>query len=441
MNSEPTNPIETDWSTDAIVERRDRYFSASQRKFVPYKKPLILQRGEGQYLWDELGNRYTDLLGMNLCISIGHAHPRVVEAASEQMKQLTHCTTMFYHPVAAHYAEELTATMPKGEDWVVHFTNSGAEAIDLALMMARSFTGNNDMLALQNSYHGATYGAQSVTGISGFRHNVAQLGGVAFVAEPNQYRGVFGEGVDPYLDDIERTIQTSTTGNLAGIIIEPVQGYGGIVEMPVGYISGAAERVRARGGLLIIDEVQSGVGRTGDNFWAFEGHGVMPDIVVMAKGIGNGIPLGAVVAKRNVAEVMADKFLFHTYGANPVACAAGRAVLRAIAGEKLQSNAKTVGAALKQRLEGLGQKYDVIGDVRGKGLMMAIEMVTDRATKEPATDLTAAVFEETRAQGIVVSKSGPHRSVLRMVPPLCLAMEDVDAVADALDKSFEKALS
>ncbi|MEM7026034.1 MAG: aminotransferase class III-fold pyridoxal phosphate-dependent enzyme, partial [Pseudomonadota bacterium] len=329
-------PIETDWATDAIVERREKYYAATQRKLVPYATPLIFQRGQGQYLWDETGARYIDLLGMNVCISVGHAHPDVVEAASGQLAELTHCTTMFYHPVPAHYAEELTATMPPGHDWVVHFTNSGAEAIDLAFMLARSHTGNRDMLALRNSYHGATFGAQSLTGISGFRHEVGHLGGVTFVPEPNPYRGIFGEAVDPYLDEIDHAIRAATSGRLAGMIIEPVQGYGGIVPMPEGYIAGAFERVRASGGVCIIDEVQSGVGRTGDHFWAFEGHGVVPDIVVMAKGIGNGVPLGAVVARREVAECMADKFLFHTYGANPMACAAGRAVLKVMRDEKLQ---------------------------------------------------------------------------------------------------------
>jgi alanine-glyoxylate transaminase/(R)-3-amino-2-methylpropionate-pyruvate transaminase len=436
----PEREIPVDWSTDGIVARRNRFFAASQRKFVPYETPLIFQRGSYQYLWDEKGRKYIDLLGMNLCISVGHAHPRVVEAVCKQVAELTHCTTMFYHPAPAHLAEELAATMPAGHEWVVHFTNSGSEAIDLALVMARSYTGNTDMLSLRTSYHGPTIGAQSLTGIAGFRHPNSQLGGVAFVPEPNQYRGIFGEGVEPYLDEIDRTIGASTTGRLAGMIIEPLQGYGGVVAMPPGYIAGAFERVRAAGGLGIIDEVQSGFARTGDNYWAFEADGVVPDIVVMAKGIGNGIPLAAVVARRHIAESMADKFLFHTYGANPVACAAGRAVLRIIREERLQENAKKVGAALKSRFEELQRKYPVIGDVRGRGLMMAIELVKDRATKEPAPEVTAKVFEETRRQGVVVSKSGPNRSILRMVPPLCLSMEDVAPVADAMDKSFAVAL-
>jgi alanine-glyoxylate transaminase/(R)-3-amino-2-methylpropionate-pyruvate transaminase len=429
--------LEVDWSTEAIVERRNRFYSATQRKFVPYKEPLIIKRGKGQYVWDERDQKYIDLLGMNLCISVGHAHPQVVKAASEQLAELTHCTTMFYHPVPAQYAEELAATMPVGHDWVVHFTNSGAEAIDLALLMARSHTGNIDMLALASSYHGATFGAQSVTGISGFRHPVPQLGGVAFVAEPNQYRGIHGEGVEPYLAEVQRAIDTSTSGRIAGMIVEPVQGYGGIVPMPDGYISGAFERVRAAGGVCIVDEVQSGVARTGDAFWAFESHGVVPDIVVVAKGVGNGIPLGAVIAKRNVAESMADKFLFHTYGANPVACAAGRAVLKVIREERLQENARTVGAALKARLEDLKNQFPLVGDIRGRGLMLAIELVKDRATKEPAPEATLAIFEETRRNGLVASRSGPYRNVIRMCPPLCLSMADVDDVMERFIRSFK----
>ena len=433
--------LETDWSTEGIVARRDRYYAASQRAFVPYKTPLIFQRGEGQYLWDETGKRYLDLLAMNVCISVGHAHPKVTAAVKAQAESLAHCTTMFYHPVPAHFAEELVAKMPAGEDWVVHFMNSGAEAADLALLMARSFTRNIDFLSLRNGYHGATFGAQSLTGISGFRHNVPLLGGIHHVANPDRYRGIYGDDTQSYLDEIDRTITHSTSGHLAGMIIEPVQGYGGIVEMLPGYIKGAAERVRAKGGVLVVDEVQSGFARTGDHFWGFEAHDVIPDIVILAKGIGNGYPLAAVVAKRQVADALAGKFYFNTYGANPVSCAAGRAVLQVIAEEGLQANAKKVGAEMLGVLEDLQQKHAVIGDVRGRGLMMAIELVRDRASKTPATEETAAVFEASREEGLVLSKSGPYRSVLRMVPPLCLASGDVGLFADAMDKAFSRALS
>ena len=425
----------TDWSLEGTARRRDTYYAASQAKFVPFAEPIVFQKGQGQYLWDNAGRKYTDLLGMNVCISVGHSHPRVVAAAMAQAQDLTHCTTMFHHPTPAHLAEELAARMPKGHDWVVHFTNSGAEAIDLAMTMARTYSGNLDLLALRSAYHGPTAAAQSITGISSWRHP-GMPGNVAFVAEPNQYRGIFGAGTDPYLDEIDRVIATATTGHLAGIVIESVQGYGGIIEMPPGYLAGAAERVRAAGGLYIADEVQSGFGRTGARFWGFEAGGVVPDIVVMAKGLGNGFPIGAVVAKREVAAPMAEKFLFHTYGANPTSTAAARAVLAVIDDEGLQENAGRVGAALLARLKDLQARHSVIGDVRGAGLMLAIEMVSDRAAKTPDAKATAAIFEACRAQGLILSKSGPHQSVLRMVPPLCLTLADVDVVAEGLDAAL-----
>ncbi len=433
--------MQTNWMLDDTARRRDRFYAASQSKFVPFKNPMVFRKGSMQYLWDVEGRKYTDLLGMNVCISVGHSHPKVVAAAMEQARELTHCTTMFYHPVPAHFAEELAATMPNSSDcieWVVHFTNSGSEAVDLAMTMARRFTGNLDLLALRSAYHGPTAAAQSITGISGWRHP-GMPGNVAFVPDPHQYRGIFGEcaGAEPYLDEIERTILAATSGQVAGIFIESVQGYGGIVELPKGYMSGAAERVRESGGLLIADEVQAGFGRTGDHMWGFEADGVIPDIVVMAKGIGNGFPLGAVVARKHVAAPMAEKFMFHTYGANPTSCAAGRAVLQVIKEDKVRENARDVGAALLERLHALKAKYPAIGDVRGRGLMLAIELVKDRKTKEPDPQTTAAVFEATRECGVILSKSGAYQSCLRMVPPMCLSMEDVDHVHDGLDQAFD----
>lgn len=441
--------LATSWDIGDTAARRDQYYAASQRKFVPFKDPMVFQKGSMQYLWDAEGRKFTDLLGMNVCISVGHSHPRVVAAAMEQAQTLTHCTTMFYHPVPAHFAEELAATMPKRSkdmdediEWVVHFTNSGSEAVDLAMTMARGYTGNLDLLALRTAYHGPTASAQSITGISGWRHP-GMPGNVAFVADPNQYRGIFGEnaGAAPYLDEIDQTIRSATPGKVAGMVIESVQGYGGIVEMPPGYLSGAAERVRAAGGLYIADEVQSGFGRTGDHMWGFESDDVIPDIVVMAKGIGNGFPLGAVVARKHIAAPMAEKFLFHTYGANPTACAAGRAVLDVIATDKVQENARVVGRALLARLQDCKGKFSAIGDVRGRGLMLAIEVVKDQKTKEPDAAVTSAVFEACRESGLILSKSGPYQSCLRMVPPMCLSLDDVEHVAEGLDRAFSKATS
>ncbi len=429
--------LETDWTVAGTAQRRDTFYAASQTKFVPFKDPIVFKKGAMQYLWDAEGRKYTDLLGMNVCISVGHSHPKVVAAAQAQAADLTHCTTMFYHPVPAHLAEELAATMPKGHDWVVHFTNSGSEAVDLAMTIARTYSGNLDLLALRTAYHGPTAAAQSVTGIAGWRHP-GMPGNVAFVADPNQYRGIFGEnaGAAPYLDEIERTIATATNGKVAGMLVESVQGYGGIIEMPAGYMAGAAERVRAAGGLYIADEVQSGFGRTGDHMWGFEADGVVPDIIVMAKGLGNGFPIGAVVTKKEIAAPMAERFMFHTYGANPTSCAAARAVLQILKEDKVQENARTVGAALLERLKDLQARHGVIGDVRGRGLMLAIEMVKDRTTKEPDRETTSAVFENCRDSGLILSKSGPTQSCLRMVPPMCLTLADVDQVADGLDRAF-----
>ncbi len=428
--------LDTDWSTAAIVARREKFYAASQRAFVPYKTPLIFAKGDRQYLWDETGKKYLDLLGMNVCVSVGHNHPTVTQAVREQMEQLQHCTTMFYHPVPAHFAEELAARMPKGHDWVVHFTNSGTEAVDLALVMAQQFTGNIDMLALRNAYHGATIGAQSLTGISGFRHNIPLLTGIHHVANPDPYRGIFGDDTEAYLAEIDRTIQYATSGKLAGFIVEPIQGYGGVVETPAGYLASTAAKVRERGGLMIVDEVQSGFGRTGDNFWGFEAHGIVPEIVVMAKGIGNGFPLAAVVAQRHVADALAGKFSFHTYGASPTSCAAGRAVLQVIDEEGLQANSKKVGALLREVLDRLHQKHEIIGEVRSHGLMLAIELVTDRKSKIPAAAATADIFEKTREHGLVMSKSGADKNILRMVPPMCIKESDVAQVEDALERVF-----
>lgn len=437
INRDPDHfTLPVDWNTDHIVARREKYYAASQRAFVPYKTPLIFKRGQDQYLWDEQGNQYLDCLSQNLCVSIGYNNPAVTRAVQHQAEQIQHCTTMFFHPVPAHFAEELAAKFPAGEDWVVHFTNSGAEAIDFALLLARSHTRNNDIVSLANSYHGATFGAQSVTGISNFRHNISLLNGIQFAPNPDQYRGIHGVGVEPYLQDLERTIHYGTSGTIAGMFFEQVQGYGGIVPLPDGYLAGAFERVRAAGGICIVDEVQSGFGRTGEGYWAFESQGVVPDIVVLAKGIGNGFPLGAVVAKRDIAEAMANKFYFNTYGANPVSCSAGRAVLRVIDECGLVDNAKRVGAALLEVLQQLQNEYPIIGDVRGQGLMMAAELVRDRDTREPATEEMDQLFQLTRKYGLVASKSGAHKNVLRICPPLCIQMEDVPFFETAIKNSF-----
>ena len=391
-----------------------------------------------QYVYDENDKKYLDCLAQNLCISIGHNHPLVNHEAKKQINEMVHCTTMYYHAVPNHFAEELVAKMPSGEDWVVHFVNSGSEANDLAILMARLYTGNYEILALRNSYHGLHFGAMALTGVKTCRHRVPMAGGITHVHNPDQYRGVHGATVDPYLNEIDLTIDSSTSGEIAGYIAEPVQGYGGVIPLPEGYLAGAFDRVRSAGGICIIDEVQTGFARMGSHMWGFESHGVIPDIVVMAKGIGNGYPIAAVVSKREIAESMSEKKFFNTYGSNPMSCAAGRAVLRAIEDDKLMDNAQKTGDLLEEKMLVLKEKYDIIGDVRGRGLMRGVEFVKDRFTKEPAPDEASRVAEMNKDNGLIVGRGGVHGNILRINPPICVTKEDIRFIAEIMENSCGK---
>ncbi len=253
-----------------MAASRERYLSPSLASFTAFERPLLLARGEGQYVWDADGKRHLDCLAQNLCISVGYAHARVTAAVHEQMRELQHVTTMYYHPLPGQFAEELIATLPTGHDWVAHFVNSGAEAIDLAVLVARAYTRNFDMLTLRNSYHGMHFGAMAASGLALCHQPVPQAPGYVHVHNPDQYRGAYGPGIDPYLDDLRRVIDSSTSGVVAGLIVEPIQGYGGVIPMPEGYLRRAAERIHSVGGLLIADEVQTGFARTGERFWGFE---------------------------------------------------------------------------------------------------------------------------------------------------------------------------
>ena len=377
--------LNTDWSTASIVARREKYYAASQRAFVPYKTPLIFAKGDRQYLWDETGKKYLDLLGMNVCVSVGHNHPTVTAAVREQIEQLQHCTTMFYHPVPAHFAEELAARMPKGHDWVVHFTNSGTEAVDLALVMAQQFTGNIDMLALRNAYHGATIGAQSLTGISGFRHNIPLLTGIHHVANPDPYRGIFGDDTDAYLAEIDRTIQYATSGKLAGFIVEPIQGYGGVVETP-DWLSRRRCRQGARawraddhrrGPIRLWPHRRQFLGlrspwhrsrnrRHGQGYWQWLslGRGRRP------------APCCRCACQENSRSIPMAQAPPPAPPAAPFCRSSTRKACRQIP--------KRLARQLRKVLDRLHQKHEIIGEVRSHGLMLAIELVTDRKSKTPA---------------------------------------------------------
>ena len=407
--------------------------------FLYYKKPLMLVEGKLQYVWDETGKRYLDGLGGIVTVSVGHCHPHVVEAARRQNETLQHSTTIYLHPNIAQYAQKLAAKMP-GELKACYFVNSGSEANDLALHMARAYTGNYDVIALRNSYHGGNAGTMGVTAHGTWKFNVPHSFGVHHAAVPDPYRGPYGRN-DPeagrkYAADVKQLIDFATSGQIAGFLAESIQGVGGVVVFPDSYLKHAYEHVRAAGGVCIADEVQAGFGRTGTHFWGFETQGVIPDIVTMAKGIGDGCPLAAVVTTHQIASVLAKRNHFNTFGGNPVVSAIGKAVLEVIEREKLQENSLIQGTYLLAGLEKLKAKHPIIGDVRGKGLMLGIELVKDRQTKEPAKAECAQVLELTREMGLLLGKGGLQGSVIRFAPPMCITRADADFLLEVLDAAF-----
>ena len=371
--------------------------------------------------------------------STTRSHPHVVEAIRRQNETLQHSTTIYLHPNVAEYARALASRMP-GDLKVCYFVNSGSEANDLALLMARVCTGNFDVIALRNAYHGGNAAGLSVTAHSTWKFNVAHSFGVHHALAPDPYRGQYGrddaEAGSKFALDVKQLIDFATPGRIAGFIAESIQGVGGCVVFPDGYLQSVYAHVRAAGGLCIADEVQAGFGRTGSHFWGFETQGVIPDIVTMAKGIGNGFPLAAVVTTPEIGSVLAQRIHFNTFGGNPVATAAGKAVLEVIEREKLQENALRLGGYLLAGLEKLKQKHALIGDVRGKGLLLGIELVRDRGTKEPAKVECAQVLENARKRGLLLGKGGLWGQTIRFAPPMCITQGDADFLLDMLDRSL-----
>jgi alanine-glyoxylate transaminase/(R)-3-amino-2-methylpropionate-pyruvate transaminase len=422
-----------------MAERRRQFLSPSLATFTAYDRVQPWRRGQGAWLYDLDDKPHFDAMAQNVCISVGYRHPGVDAAVRAQLDEIQHVTTVYDHPQAAHFAEELVARLPSGHDWVVHFVNSGAEAIDLAVLVARCHTKRFEVLTLRDAYHGMHFTAGAATGIGGARQPVPPAPGFAAVMAPHPYRGTFGAEATPYLRELERAIGSGTSGALAAMIVEPIQGYGGIVEMPPGYLAGAAERVRATGGLLVVDEVQTGFGRTGAHLWGFEAHGIVPDAIVMSKGIGNGFPIAAMVTRREVAQSMATRMFFNTYGGNPVGCAAGRAVLRALDAEGLMANARSAGNAFAVAMAPVMAKHASLGDVRGRGLLRGVELVTDAATRAPAEMLAGKVQQRLLEAGFVVGICGAGHNVIKVNPPLCATAEELQRLAAAIGTVLDTA--
>ncbi|MGD0781922.1 MAG: aminotransferase class III-fold pyridoxal phosphate-dependent enzyme, partial [Candidatus Aminicenantales bacterium] len=432
----PASELADPWLPPAaILDVRREHLGRSLS--VSYKKPLKIVRGFMKYLYDETGRAFLD--GVNNVPHVGHSHPRVVEAARRQLAVLN-TNSRYLHDNLARFAERLTAKCPAPLG-VCFIVNSGSEANDLALRMARQYTNRYDMIVVDGAYHGHL---TSLIEISPYKF--AGPGGAGrpprtqVVPLPDLFQGAYRHGdraAGPhYAADVGKAIEAirSEGREPAGYIAESLLSCGGQIALPDGYLADVYRRVRAAGGVCIADEVQVGFGRVGTHFWGFETQGVVPDIVTMGKPIGNGFPLAAVVTTPRIADAFANGMeYFNTYGGNPVACAAGLAVLDVIEEEGLQANALETGLYLQAGLERLKEKHAVIGDVRGRGLFIGLELVTDRRTQGRGTAQASYIAERMREEGILVSTDGPFKNVIKIKPPLCFAKPEADLMLATLE--------
>ncbi len=422
---------------DTVLAMRRQY--GHPGNFLYYRQPLMIVEGFMQYLYDETGRRYLDMFAGIVTVSCGHSHPRFVERVKAQIDLLQHTTTIYLHPNQPLLARRLAERLPPGLD-VTYFVNSGSEANDLALLMARAYTGHHDVIAVRNGYHGGSPTSMALTSHHTWKFPQQATLGVHHAINPDPYRSPFTGSAEAIatqsVEDIRDLIRFSTPGHIAAFIAEPIQGVGGATHGAPNYLREAYAVTREHGGVCIADEVQTGFGRTGDHFWGFENWDVVPDIVTMAKGIGNGWPLAAVTTRREIAEALTQRIHFNTFGGNPVAMAAGLAVLDILEEDGLQENARVLGRRLKAGLRDLQRRHLLVGDVRGMGLMLGVELVTDRRTKAPATEETQAVWERMRELGVLVGKGGLYGNVLRIKPPLCITAADVDFALGALEEAL-----
>ncbi len=402
-----------------------------------YDEPLHLVRGEGVWLFDADGKKYLDMY--NNVAHVGHCHPCVVDAICKQASVLnTH--TRYLHENVLDYAERLTDKLPDDLDTAM-FCCTGSEANELALRIARAITGGTGIVVTESSYHG---NSQATFEIS--THSIAAddlPDHVVTVPSPDTYRGVHrGEDAGAqYSAYVNAAVELLRSRGIkpAALVIDTIVSSGGVVSPPHGYLSSVAKIIRGAGGLFVADEVQPGFGRTGSHFWGFEKDGVIPDIVSLGKPMGNGHPIAAVVSRRNLVGAFAERSgYFNTFGGNPVSSAAALAVLDVIENESLQENALNVGQHIVERLWSLAEKHECIGDIRGTGLFLALDLVADREGRTPATALAARVVNDLRNHGVLSGSIGPHANILKLRPPLVLSSEDADYMIDILDDSLSR---
>jgi len=426
--------------TETALDQRRRLLGRNLS--VSYRKPLKIVRGWKQYLYDDAGRAYLD--AYNNVPLVGHSHPRVFRAVQEQMA-LLNTNTRYLHGNAIRYAQRLTELLPPPLR-VCYFVNSGSEANELALRLARTHTGREDVIVLDHAYHGHT---NTLIDISPYKFNGPGGRGrkpwVHVAPLADDYRGMFrrddpdagrkyAQQVADILDDLKREGRSP-----AAFIAETLPSVGGQLVFPPEYLAETYTHVRAAGGVCIADEVQVGFGRLGTHFWGFETQNVVPDVVVLGKPIGNAFPLAAVVTSETIARSFDNGMeFFSTFGGNPVACAAGLAVLDVVDEERLQENARVVGEYLKDGLHRLQSRHEIIGDVRGMGLFLGVDLVLDRTSRKPATDQASYVSNRLRERGILTGTDGPHHNVIKLRPPLIFSMSDADLFLDTLDSVLEE---
>jgi 4-aminobutyrate aminotransferase len=419
---------------EIILASKDHLFPSV---FHYFKEPLVLERAKNQFVWDADGNQYLDFFGGILTVSVGHCNDQVNAKVHEQVDKLQHVSTVFATEPQAALAKKIASITPGLTK--SFFTNSGTEANETAILAARMYTGSTEIVALRHSYHGRSSLAMAMTANAAWRLGPAIQPGIVFAHNAYCYRCPFGL---KYPDcgvkcayDVEELIRTTTSGRVAGVIAEPIQGVGGFITPPPEYFGIVAEIVRKYGGIFISDEVQTAWGRTGNKWFGIEHWGVTPDVITSAKGLANGFPIGVTVARPEVADAMKG-LTISTFGGNPVTTTAAKAVLDLIEQENLAANAADVGGYLRAGLEELQSKHAIIGDVRGMGLMLGVELVEDRKSKAPATQATLRLMEAARENRILLGRGGLNGNVLRISPPLNIGKSDVDDFIRQLDLSF-----
>jgi 4-aminobutyrate aminotransferase len=422
-----------------IVEKYGRFLYGLS---TYYKEPLPFVRGEGKWLFAADGTRYLDFFGGIVTVGVGHCEPRVVAAIEKQLHTLQHVSTLFPTIPVVELAEKLCGLFPGEKPAKAFFTNSGTEAIETAILSARLHTGRPEIVGLRYGYHGRSMLSMSLTAHSNWRLGGVHDPSIRHAMAPYCYRCPLK--LDPRdcgtacAEDVADVIRTTTSGRPAAFIAEPIMGVGGFITPPKEYPAIVADIVRRHEALYIADEVQTGWGRTGGKWFGIEQYGVKPDIVVAAKSLGNGHPVGATLARKAVADSFKGSTIA-TFGGNPVAMAAAKAVVEVIEQDGLLDNCTTVGGHLRRRLEQLQEKHPAIGEVRGMGLMQGVELVNDRQSKEPAPEKAAAVMEGARARGLIVGKGGFYGNVLRISPPMIVTVDDAEQAAGVLDQAFADA--